>query len=147
MPLSRPSKRFELFDPVRKKWIVSSPEEKVRQRCLSYLIDHCEFPREVITVEKALAHLSLISRQYKRRCDLLCYGPKLAFPLLLIECKTAPLRESMFPQLWGYNAYIKAPFVALVNREQLKMEWKQGGQSKWCDFIPSYRELIKRCTS
>lgn len=141
------SNSAKIFDPIRKKWVVSSPEERVRQRFLSYLILQCGFPKEVITVEKSLAHVTALPREYKRRCDLLCYAPRLAFPLLLVECKTTRLKESMFPQLWGYNAYIQAPFIALVNQREVKMGWQMGKQMSWYHFIPPYRELIGRCAS
>ena len=148
MPSSLQSKPPKLFDPIRQKWVIKTAEEQVRQRFLSYLLEECGFPKGLITVEKGVRGLPFSAKlceKNKRRCDLLCYGPKLAFPLLLVECKAFLLKKSMWTQVWGYNVYIKAPFVALVNQTELRMEWIENGRVKGCDFIPPYRELVERC--
>lgn len=143
------SKRREIFDPIRQKWLVATPEEIVRQKCIAYLIEKCQFPQEVITLEKKLSELPhLAERKQKlpeRRLDLLCFGPQLAFPLLLIECKAVPLQEKMLSQVWGYNSFVNAPFVALVNDRQLSFSWEENGETRYRDFIPPYQELIAAC--
>lgn len=139
------NKRCEIFDPIRQRWVIATPEEMVRQRCLSYLIQRCQFPKESISIEKRLSSFPHV-RQRKipvRRLDILCYGPRLAFPLLLIECKAIPIQEKMLAQVWGYNTYIKAPFVALIDKQKLRMEWEENGERKYCSFIPTYQELCK----
>ena len=123
------NKRREIYDPIRQKWIVATPEEIVRQKCISYLIENCQFPSSLISIEKKLSELPHLNERKKdlpeRRLDLLCFGPKLAFPLLLIECKAVPLQDKMLSQVWGYNAYIGAPFIALVNGHELRMGWEE----------------------
>lgn len=44
------------LDPVRQKLIYVTPEETVRQRIISYLINEIEVPKESIFVEKHLSH-------------------------------------------------------------------------------------------
>lgn len=146
MESSPPSREQELYDPIRKRWVVATPEEIVRQKLVMHLTKTCQFPIEVMTVEKKLSELPhLLEKKQslpERRLDLLCFGPKLAFPLLLIECKAVPLNEKMLTQVWGYNAYVEAPFVALVNENQIKMRWEENGQSRYRDFMPTYEELV-----
>jgi hypothetical protein len=146
MESSLQNKRRELFDPIRKKWFLATPEEIVRQKLLCHLIDRCHFPLEVIAVEKKLSelpHLSNIKgRIPERRIDVLCFAPQLAFPLLLIECKGVPLQEKMLAQVWGYNAFIRAPFIALINETTI---WLESEKRERKGFIPSYQELIQVC--
>jgi len=143
------NKQQEIFDPIRQKWILATPEEIVRQKCISYLVENCSFPLEVISVEKKLSELPSLCERKKslpeRRLDVLCFGPELAFPLLLIECKAIALQDKMLSQVWGYNAFIGAPFVALVNDKEIRMGWEENGESRYRDFIPTYQELIKAC--
>lgn len=149
MESSPQSKKREIFDRIRQRWLVASPEEIVRQKCITYLIETCQFPQEVILIEKSLSelpHLKLHKQQLpERRLDLLCFGPKLSFPLLLIECKAVPLQEKMLSQVWGYNSYVGAPFVALVNDQELSFSWEENGETRYRDFIPPYQKLIAAC--
>ena len=149
MESSPQSKKREILDPIRQKWLVATPEEIVRQKCLAYLIDQCKFPRDVITIEKKLSelpHLSLRKQELpERRLDILCFAPKLDFPLLLIECKAVPLQEKMLSQVWGYNSYVGAPFVVLINDKELSFSWEENGETRYRDFIPPYPELINAC--
>ena len=115
-----------------------------------YLIDRCQFPQEVIAIEKKLSelpHLRLEKRKLpERRLDILCFGPKLSFPILLIECKAVPLHEKMLSQVWGYNSYVGAPFVVLVNDKELSFSWEENGETRYHDFIPQtsrYRHAKK----
>ena len=141
--------RTDTFDPIRQKWLIASPEEIVRQKCIAHLIEKCQFPQEVIAVEKRLSELPHLAerklRLPERRLDLLCFAHQLAFPLLLIECKAVPLQEKMLSQVWGYNSYVKAPFVVLVNDRELSFSWEENGETRYRDFIPSYQELIAAC--
>src|SRR3954469_6021563 len=43
-----------VFDPVRKKWLVLTPEEHVRQYFLRYLIDGVQYSPALIAVEKKI---------------------------------------------------------------------------------------------
>ena len=78
-----------------------------------------------------------------RRIDILCFEPKELTPLLLIECKSVPIRESMLPQVMGYNAFIQAPFIALVNQKSIVFGWEDEEKGKWCygKALPKFKEL------
>lgn len=104
----------ELFDPFRRKWVVASPEELVRQKCLRRLTESLGYPASLIAVEKSLKELVQGPFPPLRRADILCFTQS-GSPLLLIECKAVALNEAMQRQLKGYNYYVKAPFIALVN--------------------------------
>ena len=97
---------------------------------------------------RLLPHLALADNLPERRADILCYsvrGNENAMnPLLLIECKAITLGEKELRQLIGYNHFVKAPFIALVNQNQQKMGWFNPtvNDYQFIDYIPQYQELI-----
>ncbi|MCY3973927.1 MAG: type I restriction enzyme HsdR N-terminal domain-containing protein [Simkaniaceae bacterium] len=147
MGSSLPSRRRDgIFDPVRKKKVVATPEEIVRQEWIARLRSTLRFPPEAISVERGLFSPKLpmvrVDRS-SRRFDLLCFHLRKGIPLLLIECKAIPLQERMFSQLWGYNARVRAPFVALVNDKEVRMSWESTTGRRMIDYIPVYEELCR----
>ena len=52
------------LDPIRKKLIYITPEETVRQKVISYLIDDLKVPAEMILVEEHLSHYGIQSKRY-----------------------------------------------------------------------------------
>lgn len=111
------------------------PEEKVRQSIIAELKGK-GFPGHLMSVEKKVPGLN-------RRLDLLCHGlfKGNVYPLLLVECKAVPLTKAAERQVLGYNYYVRAPFVALVNHEE--MMWAEKG-TPFLPGIPEYKELWNR---
>jgi hypothetical protein len=84
MEAERP--RATLFDPVRRREVPATPEEKVRQAVLGYLLDTLRVPAGLIGVEFSL---SALEPGNLRRADIVVFRPgagQLA-PWLLVECK------------------------------------------------------------
>ena len=80
------------LDPVRKKLIYITPEETVRQKILSYLIDVLGVPAEMISVE---AHLSHYGVRSKRRADIIVHGTDsegVLRPVAIVECKAPGIK-------------------------------------------------------
>lgn len=103
-----------IFDTVRKKWLVLTPEEWVRQHIVLHLLDTLNYPPSSIAIEKVVEINGM-----PKRFDVLVYVN--AEPAILIECKApnVAITEGVFHQACRYNASIKAPFAALFNGEQL----------------------------
>jgi hypothetical protein len=99
-----------IFDKVRKKWLVLTPEEWVRQNIIIYLINSCGYPETVFKIETGLS-----VNQNKRRSDVLVY--KDSKPFVLIECKapSIDLTGNVLNQALNYNFVYKCPFVILTN--------------------------------
>ena len=51
------------LDPVREKLIYITPEETVRQKMISYLINELKVPEEAILVEEHLSHYHINSKK------------------------------------------------------------------------------------
>lgn len=105
------SGKVYIFDMVRKKWLVLSPEEWVRQHLINYLIEHKNVPISLISVEK-----EIILNNTKRRYDLVIYN-KTMNPVLLIECKApdVTLDNSTIEQILRYNLILGVKYLLISN--------------------------------
>ena len=100
-----------IFDEVRKKWLILSPEEWVRQHLIHFLINQKKYPASLISIEK-----EIILNDLKKRYDIVVYNKKL-IPVIVIECK-APyieLNRSVVEQALRYNLIIKANYLMISN--------------------------------
>lgn len=104
-------KEDKIFDPIRKKWLVCTNEEFVRQLVILDLIHRLHYGPGRIAVEKKLE----VSGQLMR-FDIVVFDPY-ARPYILIECKSfeVKLRDSAIYQAARYNLSLKAPFVCITN--------------------------------
>ena len=94
----------------RKKWVIATPEERVRQYSL-YTLYALGYPASHIAVERTFKYLSRI-----KRFDILAYDVDMK-PFLLIECKRSDARiyQADLMQLLHYNAHWQVPALALFN--------------------------------
>jgi hypothetical protein len=109
--LRRKGEQTHIFDSIRKKWLVLTPEEWVRQHLLNHLVTEIKFPASTIAIEKELQLNDL-----KKRYDVVIFDKQL-HPYLIVECK-APyisLDQQVIDQALRYNLIIKAPFVMITN--------------------------------
>src|SRR5690606_17676576 len=100
-----------ILDGIRKKYIVLTPEEWVRQHFIHYLINVKKYPRSLMRIEGGLRYNEL-----QKRSDIVVYSPQ-GLPWLVVECK-APheaIGEATLHQASVYNATLKAPYIAVSN--------------------------------
>ena len=123
--------REMIFDPVRKKYLVLTPEEWVRQQVLNLLLNQLHYPPALISVEK---QIQVGSR--KRRYDVVVYHNMQ--PWLLIECKqeAVALGEEVLAQVLAYNIPMKVSFLAVTNGHTVFSY--QIEKQVWCTGFPSY---------
>lgn len=134
------SKSNSLYCPIRAFLVAATPEELVRQKLIAQMLGPLGFPRGLLAVEKNLFEKVL------RRIDLVCFYPvqDLLKPLLLVECKAERLTKEAENQLFGYNAEIRAPFLCLASRKEVKIFWQEKNIVKSAPFLPSYAELVEK---
>lgn len=96
---------------VRKKYVVLTPEEWVRQHALHYLITNLLVPSSLVAVERGL---NVNGR--RKRFDALVFN-KNGHPALLVECKSpdVDLTKATFEQIAVYNSVFKAPYLWVTN--------------------------------
>lgn len=101
----------EYFDPIRKKWVPATPEEKVRQQFIQFLLTVKKIPETLISVEREIT-VNGLSRRY----DLVVFNEE-GKPWMVIECK-APhiaLNQEVMEQAGRYNQTLRAPIVGITN--------------------------------
>jgi hypothetical protein len=100
-----------IFDIIRKKYIVLTPEEWVRQHFVNYLINHLGYVKALIGVEQGLKYNKL-----QKRTDIIVYDRK-GSPLVLVECKEPnhKLNRKVMEQGMMYNKTLNAPYIIISN--------------------------------
>ncbi len=100
-----------IFDTIRKKFILCTPEEWVRQHLIQYFIKEKSVPAGLISVEKAI-HINGLSRRY----DALI-ADKQGNPIVLIECKAPEVKisQEVFQQIAEYNLHFHVPYLFVSN--------------------------------
>ena len=102
-----------IFDPLRKKWLLLTPEEWVRQNFVQYLIQVKKYPAALIAMEKMIRLGEL-----KKRFDILVYDNNHQ-PWMMIECKAPAIRldETVLHQLLRYHISVPTGLLIISNRE------------------------------
>ena len=100
-----------VYDIVRRKYLVLTPEEKVRQTFLHFLISGLGFSRSLIQTEQATHYHSL-----NKRTDILVFDRD-GHPFLLVECKAPGVKISagVVEQASRYNFTLRAPYLCITN--------------------------------
>ena len=106
-----------IHDPIRKKYLVQTPEEVVRQLFLCYLLNEKGFPKNRIRTEKTFQ-----VNELTKRCDILVYDWEMK-PFLIVECKSpnVPVSDATFRQIAAYNMPLQVKYLVLTN-----------GLTSWC---------------
>lgn len=114
LQLRKKEDKTEVFDILRKKWVVLTPEEKVRQYFAHYLIDFKKYPPGLLAVEYSLEVNSL-----KRRADMVAFD-KFGHPIVMIECKapSVKINQEVFDQIARYNLSMKVDYLIVTNGMQ-----------------------------
>jgi hypothetical protein len=100
-----------IFDAIRKKFVVLTPEEWVRQNFIRFLTEDKKYPASLIAIEIGLKY-----NQLQKRADVLIYN-KSGEPHLMIECKAPGVKISQdtFQQIAAYNMSFKVNYLVVTN--------------------------------
>lgn len=103
--------KVSIFDEIRKKFILLTPEEWVRQHVVQFLLQDKKYPKSYINVEK-LIKINNLSKRY----DGVVFQPN-GDIFLLIECKApqVPISQQTFDQIARYNLVLKAKYLMVTN--------------------------------
>ena len=100
-----------IFDIIRKKYVVLTPEEWVRQHFVHHLVNELKYPKSLFKVESGLKY-----NQRQKRSDILIHG-RTGKAWMLIECKSPDIKltQKAFNQIAVYNMSIGAKYLAVTN--------------------------------
>ena len=103
--------KVAIFDEIRKKFIILTPEEWVRQHVVQFLLQDKNYPKSYVNVEK-LIKVNDLSKRY----DIIVYQPNGEI-YLLIECKApeVTITQQTFDQIARYNLVLNAKYLMVTN--------------------------------
>ncbi|MCH7398249.1 type I restriction enzyme HsdR N-terminal domain-containing protein [Belliella sp. DSM 107340] len=103
--------KISIFDSLRKKYLILTPEEWVRQHIIQVLIQKYKYPKSLFSMEKGLKYNLL-----QKRFDVLVHDRN-GMPFLLVECKAPEIKltQKTVEQVCIYNKTINAPYIGITN--------------------------------
>lgn len=125
----------QVFDPVRKRWFVLTPEEHVRQYLIQVLFSKLAYPLSLFSVEKQLQVGAM-----QKRFDVVVYDRDHR-PWMLAECKApdVPVTEQTLMQLLNYQRTTQCRYWLLTNGHQtFCADACDITDIKWLDELPPY---------
>ena len=131
--------RSFIFDAIRRKYVLLTPEEWVRQHFIQYLVQDKGFPASLIAVEKEFSF-----NRMKKRTDILAYNRQ-GEPVLLVECKSpaVPVTRAVFDQIGLYNLSYNVPWLVVTNGMKhycCRFEGTKAGY-QFTDRIPEWNDI------
>ena len=132
----REGKTF-VFDPLRKKYVLLTPEEEVRQKVLYLLVEHLKVPTGLIAVEYSIKVNGL-----DKRADAVVFG-KEGQPLMIVECKaqSVKLTDKVLDQAVRYHSALQPKYLLLFNGETCYCFKVEAGKLQAMDHLPDYEEM------
>ncbi len=130
--------RTTIFDSIRNKYVVNTPEEWVRQNTVKYFNEELGFPKSLIALEKQFQ----LHRRIKRT-DIMVHDNS-GEAVILVECKRPSIKitQSTFDQAFRYNIILKVPYLVITNGEELYCCHVEGEKVTFLENIPTYQDVI-----
>lgn len=121
-----------VFDILRKRYVVLTPEEWVRQHFVHCLVDRLGYPSGLLANE-----VSISLNGTSRRCDTVLYSSSLV-PRMIVEYKAPDVNisQQVFDQITRYNIVLRVDYLVVTNGIShycCKVDYKTGGYV----FLPS----------
>ena len=137
--LTKKEEQHYIFDEIRKKHLVLTPEEWVRQHFIQYLIVVKNFPKSLIQVEGGLTLNNL-----QKRTDVVVYN-NIGERIMIIECKAPAVKinQAVFDQAARYNSVHKVKWLVVTNglNHCYAVIDHQEGQFSFIKELPMYQDL------
>ncbi|MCC8409935.1 type I restriction enzyme HsdR N-terminal domain-containing protein [Mucilaginibacter sp. UR6-1] len=131
--------QLTLFDELRKRTIIITPEEWVRQHFVQYLINQKQYPKALMRLEGGLKLNGM-----SRRTDIVVFNRD-GERILMVECKapSVSIDQKVFDQIARYNMAHRVSLLAVTNGLQhycCRIDHEQGSYRFIAD-LPGFNEL------
>jgi type I site-specific restriction endonuclease len=105
---------MQVFDVVRKRYLVLTAEEWVRQHFIHYLNSKKNYPLGLMGVEKMVKY-----NEQSTRADIVLYTNE-GNPNMIVECKAPQVKitQDSFNQIAKYNFNLRVDFLLVTNGMQ-----------------------------
>ncbi|SRR6056297_66263 len=135
---SKEQKKY-IFDSIRGKFILLTPEEWVRQNFIQYLSEEKGYPQSLMSVEHYLK-----VKQISFRADIAVFNRK-GDPVLIVECKApeVPVRQAHFDQISRYNNHFRVNYLIVTNGINHYCNYYDFAErsATFLNHIPAYDDL------
>ena len=103
--------RPEVFDKVRGKWLVLTPEEWVRRHVVEYMLTNCNLQPQQIIEEYPVEVNGMA-----QRADIVAIDSD-GTPYIVVECKEPNIKidAEVLAQVVRYNSILKGKYVVITN--------------------------------
>ena len=127
-----------IWDPLRKKEVALTPEERVRQWCIGVLNTSLGIPMHMMMSE---AGFKLGGKQF--RADILVYD-RAAKPLAVVECKRpeVELTQEVLDQAVRYNMVLNVKYMIITHGTKTYILKREESGYKFIDSAPQYNDMI-----
>lgn len=135
-----------IYDPLRRKDVRLTPEERVRQWFIGLLHRSAGVPLHQMMSEVAMQYAS--GKVW--RADIVVYG-RAATPLAIVECKRpdVEITKDVLEQTLRYNLILKVPYLFLTNGRATYICRRKDGKGElsyeFLDHAPVYEEMLTQC--
>ncbi|MDB5202529.1 MAG: restriction endonuclease subunit [Ferruginibacter sp.] len=131
--IRRTDEKDQIFCLARKRWVILTPEEWVRQNFLLFLFEVMKYPASLIAVEK-----QLMLGELKKRFDIVVF--KNDQPFMVIECKemNVSLSQKTLEQAMRYNINLSAAYLVITNGTGCFVFQKEGSGFSMPDEFPAW---------
>lgn len=135
--IKREKDRELIFDRLRKRWLVLTPEEWVRQNFVQYLVQELHYPTSLIALEKTIRVGEL-----NKRFDILVYNTDHR-PWMMVECKapSVVLDEQVLQQLLRYHLAVPVDLLVITNGHRAFGWEKKGNDLQLVPQLPAWKEM------
>lgn len=133
------AERKTIWDPLRKKDVALTPEERVRQWCIEGLSKNMGVPIHLMMSEVGFC---LGGKQF--RADVVVYDRK-AQPLAVVECKRpeVELTAEVLDQALRYNMVLNVKYIIITNGTKTFIAKRQEGRFEFMNSVPSYNQMLE----
>lgn len=133
---------LRVFDPLRRRWVAFTPEERVRQHFVAFLVGTLGYPAGRMANEVPVNH-----NGRQRRCDTVVYDSA-ARPVAIIEYKapSVSITGRAFDQILRYNMVLGTRWIIVSNGVDhycCKADPSEPTGYRFQAHIPSYAGLME----
>ena len=128
--------RTEVFDAVRGRWLVLTPEEWVRRHVIEYLVNWCG-----VELQRIVTEYPVMLNGQPQRADIVVVGSD-AQARMLVECKAADVEisQAVLDQAVRYNSVVGAKYLMLTNGLKLFC-YESLGEGRYAKMTSLPKEL------
>lgn len=126
--------RTEVFDAVRGRWLLLTPEEWVRRHVVEFMVARCGFAPQQIIEEHPIAINGMA-----QRADIVAFGSE-SKPLVVVECKEPSIKigQGTLSQVVRYNSVLGCRYIVITNGLDTFCYRFDGAQYCPIDHFPHY---------